>query len=192
MSTAVRSKCSVDYCIEEVRTKGFCGRHYTSWWRNGSAIMCDVNTFPTSPDPNVKFCTKCLKAKTLDSYHLRIRNGKETYDGACKKCISDQSIDYRKNRRPEHVAEKITKNRARRLALKKYGEEGLTVQERMEAGEPCDICGGKTARMAIDHDHDTGKVRGLLCSNCNTGLGLFEDNIEQLKTAIDYLLKAKR
>lgn len=41
--------------------------------------------------------------------------------------------------------------------------------------------------MAVDHCHTTGKVRGLLCSKCNTALGSFKDNVEYLKAAITYL-----
>jgi hypothetical protein len=43
--------------------------------------------------------------------------------------------------------------------------------------------------LAVDHCHATGKIRGLLCQNCNTGLGGFKDSIENLKTAIKYLKK---
>lgn len=43
--------------------------------------------------------------------------------------------------------------------------------------------------LAVDHDHNTGEVRGLLCHNCNTGLGQFKDNIELMKSGIDYLNK---
>lgn len=46
-----------------------------------------------------------------------------------------------------------------------------------------------TARLCIDHCHTTGKIRGLLCHDCNTGIGKFEDNIELLQSAIDYLKK---
>ena len=42
-------------------------------------------------------------------------------------------------------------------------------------------------RFHIDHDHSTGKVRGLLCTACNMGLGLFKDDPEMLLRAIDYL-----
>jgi hypothetical protein len=41
--------------------------------------------------------------------------------------------------------------------------------------------------LVVDHDHSTGKVRGLLCSRHNTGIGQFRDNIQELQRAIDYL-----
>lgn len=52
----------------------------------------------------------------------------------------------------------------------------------------CAIC--KTIEIqVVDHCHTTGKVRGLLCGRCNTGIGLFLDNVESLKNAIDYLCR---
>jgi dihydroorotase-like cyclic amidohydrolase len=50
---------------------------------------------------------------------------------------------------------------------------------------------GKIRALAVDHDHKTGKVRALLCRNCNTGLGNFQDSPELLKTAIQYLEEEK-
>jgi len=50
----------------------------------------------------------------------------------------------------------------------------------------CSICGSRN-RIAIDHCHSTGKIRGLLCINCNTALGTFRDCIEGLQEAITYL-----
>lgn len=43
--------------------------------------------------------------------------------------------------------------------------------------------------ISVDHDHVTGLVRGLLCHHCNTGIGLLGDNVDNLQTAIDYLLR---
>ena len=58
----------------------------------------------------------------------------------------------------------------------------------------CKICKGHaiefSRRLAVDHCHETGKVRGLLCMFCNTGLGNFKDNIDLLEEAIAYLKNA--
>ena len=54
----------------------------------------------------------------------------------------------------------------------------------------CEICGRTNGarRLAVDHDHNTGKVRGLLCHRCNAGLGLFRDDPSILTLAREYLL----
>jgi hypothetical protein len=55
----------------------------------------------------------------------------------------------------------------------------------------CAICGGRnqppTRRLAVDHDHATGKVRGLLCYRCNSAIGLFDEDAERMQRAIDYV-----
>ena len=79
---------------------------------------------------------------------------------------------------------------------KKYGiglNEYKTLFEKH--GGVCAICGcvetqmirGTTLSLAIDHCHETGRIRGLLCSQCNRGLGLFRDNPEHLERAAEYL-----
>jgi hypothetical protein len=81
--------------------------------------------------------------------------------------------------------------------LHRHGCEIEQYQALLEAqGGKCAICGteeghrsryGRVCRLAVDHDHSTGKVRGLLCNNCNRGLGRFKDSIESLEAAISYL-----
>ena len=59
----------------------------------------------------------------------------------------------------------------------------------------CKLCGEQETRtrngvivgLVVDHDHDTGRVRGLLCSNCNVGIGYLKHNTELLRKAIAYL-----
>lgn len=55
----------------------------------------------------------------------------------------------------------------------------------------CAICGvhndSLKRNLAVDHNHDTGQIRGLLCHGCNTGIGLFKENPEMLRRSIDYL-----
>lgn len=52
----------------------------------------------------------------------------------------------------------------------------------------CAICDRSDVKLVVDHDHETNVVRGLLCSNCNTGLGFFQDDPDILDTARDYVL----
>lgn len=53
----------------------------------------------------------------------------------------------------------------------------------------CALCGSITKELVVDHDHDTDKVRGLLCNNCNSIIGFANDNVQILHLAIDYLVK---
>lgn len=91
--------------------------------------------------------------------------------------------------------------RAQQL-MKKYGLTYEQHQEMFRAqGGACSICGtlfdvafvghakGKSNKAHVDHDHVSGKVRGLLCTQCNTALGLFKDNSANLAKAIVYLEK---
>lgn len=78
---------------------------------------------------------------------------------------------------------------------KKYGITVAEYEEMFAAQQGCCmICnrpdvGGK--RLNVDHDHDTGQARGLLCRACNRGIGMFGDDPELVMAAADYLLKFK-
>jgi hypothetical protein len=103
--------------------------------------------------------------------------------------------------------------KAFRAKYNSYNEEGYVTWKRgaklwgitfekylqMVKRSVCDCCGetqnynwnGKKVRMSIDHDHDTNKVRGLLCMKCNQGIGLLGDKIEGLYKAVTYLRRSK-
>jgi hypothetical protein len=49
----------------------------------------------------------------------------------------------------------------------------------------------KRSRLCVDHDHTTGKVRGLLCHDCNVGIGFMRDSVENFRRAIAYLDRHK-
>lgn len=82
----------------------------------------------------------------------------------------------------------------------RYGLTREDYLQMLEArGRLCDICNkperskgnhGRVKNLSIDHDHTTGKVRGLLCNNCNRAIGLLGDSIDTLEAAIAYLRKA--
>jgi len=77
----------------------------------------------------------------------------------------------------------------RRTQLKRYGmtEEQYTVLA-VAQNSMCAICGRELVRPHIDHDHDTGKIRGLLCTQCNTAIGLLQDSSKVAFNAANYLL----
>lgn len=114
------------------------------------------------------------------------------YDGKpCRKCKNTKR--YKSTRTCIVCAKvyngKLQYNSRRKYALKR--KYNITVEEynsMMHLQEnKCAICGDMSEKLCVDHDHKTGKVRGLLCSNCNTSLGKFKDSIQILKNAISYL-----
>lgn len=74
-------------------------------------------------------------------------------------------------------------NRLRQIK-NRYGPEATA--EMLGAEGKCPIC-LRTRKLVIDHDHETGVVRGLICRTCNTGIGHLMDNPELLLRALDYL-----
>lgn len=82
------------------------------------------------------------------------------------------------------------RDRCRRQQLKRFGLTPEDFQDVLdEQGGGCAICGrsARVTRMAVDHNHRTGEVRGILCTRCNTALGMFDDDPETLLEAAAYL-----
>lgn len=118
----------------------------------------------------------------------------------CKQCKSDCDARYRENNDIELRAAKrayyhANKDRIRTsFEKRKYGvtpEQRKQLLDKQNGG--CAICRATVGNsqgkpLAIDHDHKTGKVRGLLCSRCNTGIGQFLDDPELLARARQYLI----
>lgn len=86
------------------------------------------------------------------------------------------------------------KDKRRDSLLRKNFGIGLEQYKRMMADQNggCAICGQleEVRQLAVDHSHKTGAIRGLLCRRCNVAIGLMEDNMGLLSSAIDYLKRA--
>jgi hypothetical protein len=137
----------------------------------------------------IKRCSKCKEEKDTSLYHKN-RSREDGLQVRCKECM--QVHNARNN--PIHNPINNPKNadyRWERILQRKYGitaEDYSYMLEQQQGG--CAICFQENPtgnRLAVDHNHDTGEVRGLLCSRCNTGLGQFGDNVDNLEAAIDYL-----
>lgn len=96
----------------------------------------------------------------------------------------------------KHGKSSSTEYKAEERLVKMYGITLSDYDEMLEVqGGICAICGTEDpkgrGRFHVDHDHNTGAVRGLLCHGCNTSLGHFKDDEDKLLAAVDYLRKYK-
>lgn len=84
-----------------------------------------------------------------------------------------------------------TQDRFKKFGITQEEYEDLLIEQ----DYACAICRqpetavrqGRLKQLAVDHDHDTGKIRGLLCQRCNVGLGQFQDDPELLEAAFSYM-----
>ena len=133
---------------------------------------------------NLPISAFCKSSKRKDGLHIW-----------CKNCCNEiKKQQYVKNRR---AAVRLLSRKAK---LKKA--YGITVQEYDELLKKqhgvCAICEkpetqisnkkyGTIDKLRVDHDHKTNRVRGLLCSKCNQGLGIFQDNFDFMLNACNYI-----
>lgn len=144
---------------------------------------CEFRVDKSNPDGLMYSCKKCKseKEKLLHQKNPQIR-----------KKINDKWKEKRKN----YYGDEGRKRKYKHSELLKTF--GLTIEqyEQMEINQNkvCAICckPDKNKRLSVDHCHVTGKIRGLLCSKCNRGLGLLNDEVEILKRCILYLEKEKK
>jgi hypothetical protein len=124
----------------------------------------------------LKRCSGCKQYLNLSEFYkcLSKKDGLQTF---CKKCQHIHSI------KPERQID------SRKSKLKKFGlTDEDYVKLFIKQNGRCYLCREKVeGNFCIDHNHKTGKVRGLLCSWCNKGIGFLQDNPELLRRAADYL-----
>ncbi len=145
----------------------------------------------------MKTCPKCVRELPLSYFHRnsKLLSGRTTY---CKKCIAH----YSRQRYEENPAkcnaikrrwaranpDKVWANHLKRkygISLEAY-HALIGLQ-----GNRCAICSDVMAPIHVDHNHRTGKVRGLLCRTCNFMLGNCKESPKILRDAVAYLAKHK-
>jgi hypothetical protein len=148
-----------------------------------------MNT-PTKPKPEL-----CKVCKLPNRNYGTRDNGKGVryYNLTCTTCKARQDAVWRKKSRDKLRKEDPERwYRIRRHdQLRRVFKIGLDDYEAilLKQDGKCAICGNNEgkASMPLDHDHKTGKIRGILCHWCNKGLGQFFDNPERLEQAAKYL-----
>ena len=138
----------------------------------------------------MKTCNKCKKTKPLEMFSIHSQ-GVGRRHPRCNDCRNKDAREYYALNRERLLAKQKGRD-YHKTGLKKFN---LTPEEYAQMLEEqngvCAICNTPptTQRLAVDHDHETGKVRGLLCRKCNFGIGYLQDNVETLAQAIVYLNK---
>lgn len=133
-----------------------------------------------------KTCSSCNLEKPTSEFSPRKDGSIDGLMGRCKKCISESMAKYyQKNN------EKVRAYRRNYGRLYRYGISENNVIEIIAAqGDKCPICDKSIdSKSHVDHDHETGKIRGILCKECNIGLGMFGDNPGTIIKAADYLIR---
>lgn len=142
-----------------------------------------------------KTCTKCRESKPAHNFHKN-KNFKDGRMNICASCRRKYKKDYYKKtidrqRKRSRVYYSNHKDKAANYQLKsKYGIDLKTKEELLKFQDyRCKICSCplcyETAK--VDHDHNSGRIRGILCSNCNLALGLLHDDTCILNNMIEYL-----
>lgn len=164
-----------------------------------------------------KVCTRCGIDQPVDAFLKIIRRGKPALSSWCRTCRTEAARQWRaSHREQERTTEKrryatrredeqflsyrraysrerrqtdAGKREVRGFRLASYGLSHDDFDQMFaEQDGRCAICGVEPERtINIDHCHECGQVRKLLCHNCNRGLGAFGDSIERLRAAVAYL-----
>lgn len=163
--------------------KGLCTKHYQRGRKPKRVPREPITILPT----DLKTCKNCKQAKPYSEFGMH-RISRDGFKADCRECRADEGV-RRRDKNPDRNRENWLK--------RNYGISQEDYARMLaEQGGKCAICSLDEAnsvwgRLAVDHDHQTGKIRGLLCSPCNTGIGNFKDNVDRLNRALEYLLKGR-
>lgn len=128
----------------------------------------------------MKVCNRCGKEKKKDEFSTQPQN-KDGLRGECRVCKNKYNRSYMTKEKRKHAS-----------LMHSFGISLLTYNKLKEKQNYCcKICGIHESKLrcdlVVDHCHNSGKIRGLLCESCNLGLGKFYDNQELLSKALNYI-----
>jgi len=135
----------------------------------------------------MKKCSRCQQEKDNSEFAYQ----KDALDGLSRWCRNCKKGYYAEKRISPAKKRKNLGGRSDKQSYK-FSTYGITRQEYDEMYEAqngnCFICGTHREVLDIDHDHESGQVRALLCGKCNRGLGMFKDNPSLIRKAASYLV----
>ena len=142
----------------------------------------------TTEEPKTRQCFRCKNQFPEDSFYKGSYGRKFSW---CKKCTDLNNVEWA-SKNKERIAKKCSRWHYNKF-YKLTPEDVANIHSAL--GGVCEICKTKTTlggrvkkgSSVIDHNHKTGKARGMICAQCNHGLGLFKDSPKALRAAAEYL-----
>lgn len=126
---------------------------------------------------NTKICNRCGLVKTLDGFWNDKRNLSGRYS-ICKKCKTESTIRWRTENREKYNAQMRAYNQKHRFRIHLKQQYGIGLEDyenlKMNQDSKCAICERMADRLVVDHCHNSGRIRGLLCYSCNRSISIFE------------------
>lgn len=162
---------------------------------NTTCPLCERDLPAEAFSKGQKRCRECRNAiarekyATDEEFQTKKRAARKEHYYENRESAISNAREWNKNNQ-QHVNE-VTR---RRRLMERYGVTPEWYDETLKAqGYRCAICpattpGTRRKYFPVDHDHATGEARGLLCCNCNTGLGMFGDDLDNVLAAAAYLL----
>lgn len=200
MPTLQKRICKMDGCEDPARARGLCQRHYCQAYRAGTLSGHPLGTEHIDPTwhrlSNIDAATKTGDCSVCGP---RVRVDIRT-DGKGSQCWSlvaarrrRANLKHGKKYMKKYIEKMGPRSRKDQYLRSKY-KITITQYEQMvqEQAGRCLICKNQPKVLVVDHCHETGRVRGLLCSSCNAALGLLKEDPDGIKGAAAYLVESSR
>lgn len=216
LQVSTRRLCLVGDCTKEAHARGWCPQHYQAWRRYSSGKAMRVPPGVTVPSGNA-WCTRCRQVLGVSRFPRRIRE-RGVRSSTCLACLGRpvRRSSPASHRRPRGVFLpdghrwcgvckrvkpdgdftgrvsqcKLCRRDKNREFLYGLSKQGYRDQLARQGGR-CAVC-RRTCRtkevLSVDHSHVDRRVRGLLCDQCNKGIGLLGDTAESVGRALAYLV----
>jgi hypothetical protein len=183
--------CLEPECSVKPAARGLCSGHYQRHWTRGTLPspqlvanggealhrLTDVN-----PEARTATCSVCGPVQMI-----RVSRGKHGAECSTKRRSQRKkqgrkpgATIYGHSRRPGGVGYKLTRAGRQKMLKDQRGRCAICKRTETQIGE----------KLFVDHCHKTGRVRGLLCRNCNSGLGFFRDDSDLMWQAFAYLARS--